>query len=103
MRKKKRLDAIIPGGERGTSSTLGLCECDYGEKVMLAAEASVCLTGSCIIERSLPILLATSLVESIYYSNRPPHNESVTSTATSTSISSQNGSIVRVNLAYLLI
>ena len=43
-----------------------MCECNVGERVMLATYLPVYLTGSCIIEGSMPLLLATSLDKSIY-------------------------------------
>ena len=57
---------------------------------MLAMYPPVHLTGSCIIKGSVPALLATGLVKSIYYTTSLPHNDSVTLTATYTGNSSQS-------------
>ena len=57
---------------------------------MLAMYPPVCSTGYCIIEGSMPILLATSLMKSIYFSPHPPHNASVILTVTYTGSWSQS-------------
>ena len=85
LRKEKRLHALLQRRRySGSTSTLGLCECNIGERMMLAMYRPVYLTGHCIMKGSMPLLLATSLIKSIYFSLHPPHNASVILTATYT-------------------